>query len=221
VNALELRVPALPRVGETFEVGLVFEGDGSVRALSADLGYDPATVQPLEVGDGELLLAQGAPHVTLSGRPGSVDVALLGAGLTGRGTLAKVRFRVVGAGEAKIGLERVRARDADNRELVLGRGVAAAEVPAATGLSSAMPTPFRSETTFELALARGGPVTLALYGVDGRRIRTLVSEERPAGMYRVAWDGRDDDGRAVAAGLYFARLITAELRTTRTVVCVR
>jgi flagellar hook assembly protein FlgD len=94
-------------------------------------------------------------------------------------------------------------------------------LPSVTTLSRAMPTPFREATTFELALAQPGGVTLAIYGVDGRRIRTLVAGERAAGVYRVSWDGRDDDGRALAAGIYFARLTARELSVTRTVVRVQ
>jgi flagellar hook assembly protein FlgD len=96
-----------------------------------------------------------------------------------------------------------------------------AEAPARTTLSAAMPTPFRDGTTFEYALARGGNATLAIFAVDGRRIRTLAGGAREAGVYRVGWDGRDDEGRTVAAGLYFARLTTQELKLTRTVMRVR
>jgi len=88
-------------------------------------------------------------------------------------------------------------------------------------LSPAMPSPFRDVTTFEYGLARAAGVTLAIYGVDGRRIRTLANGERAAGTYRVSWDGRDDDGRMTVAGLFFARLTTAESKVTRTVVRVQ
>jgi hypothetical protein len=223
VDALALVVPALPGVGETFDVALRFEGSGAVRALSVDLGYDPAVVEPVGVVDGELLAAQAAPHITLSAHPGNVDVALLGGsgGITGQGTLATVRFRVLANGAANLVLAGSKARDAGNREVALGRTAAVPVVPAAVSLSPAMPSPFRDATTFEFGLARAASVTLAIYGVDGRRIRTLASGEREAGMYRVSWDGRDDDGRVVVAGLFFARLTTTDSRVTRTVVRVQ
>jgi hypothetical protein len=222
-DALALSVPAPPGVGGTFDVALGFEGAGHVRALSVDLDYDPAVVEPVGVADGELLAAQSSPHVTLSARAGNVDVALLGAaeGIRGRGALAKMTFRVRAAGEPKIALGAVKARDALNREVALGGAVVVPVVPTTTQLSAAMPNPFRDATRFEYALARPGPVSLVLFGVDGRRIRTLVSGEREAGVYHAAWDGRDDDGRVVAAGTYFARLTARGKRITRTVVEIR
>jgi hypothetical protein len=222
-DALALSIPALPGVGGTFDVTLGFEGSGAVRALSVDLDYDPAVVEPLGVADGELLAAQASPHVTLSAHPGNVDVALLGApdGFRGRGTLAKVTFRVRGGGEPKIALRAVKARDALNREVALGGAVGVPASPTTTLLSMAMPNPFRDATRFEYALARPGPVSLILFGVDGRRIRTLVGGEREAGVYRVGWDGRDDEGRVVAAGTFFARLTTRDQKITRALVRVR
>jgi hypothetical protein len=221
-NALALDVPeTLPAAGGTFDVSIRFEGVGNVRAVSVDLGYDAAVVAPVSTGEGELLASQGVPHVVLSSHPGNVDVAVFGAGLTGHGTLAKVTFRVIAAGDARIGLHTMRARDAANREVVLGQALGAPAVPTLTSLSRAMPTPFRDATTFEYGLARAGDVTLAIYGVDGRRIRTLASGPREAGFYRSMWDGRDDDGRSVANGMYYARLNAAGVRQTRTIVRVR
>ena len=223
MNGLRLTVPGLPAVGETFEVGIVCQGAGNMIALSVDLAYDAAVVSPVGIADGELLGLQTSPHVTLSSRPGNVDVALLGSkdGLVGQGTLAKMRFRVLSPGDARLSLHDVSARDAGNRPVTLGQTSVAVVLPATTSLSRAMPTPFHEATTFELALARAGGVKLAIYGVDGRRIRTLVAGEREAGVFRVSWDGRDDNGRAVAAGMFFARLTTPDASITRTVVRVR
>jgi hypothetical protein len=222
-DALALVVPALPAVGETFEVGLRFEGSGAVRALSVELGYDPAVVEPAAVVDGELLASQAAPHIMLSAHPGNVDVALLGGsgGIVGQGTLATVRFRVLAGGAANIVLAASKARDAGNREVTLGGTLSVPVVPATVSLSRAMPSPFQDVTAFEYALARPASVTLAIYAVDGRRIRTLANGEGAAGVHRVSWDGRDDDGRMMVAGLYFARLTTADFRITRTVVRMR
>jgi len=54
--------------------------------------------------------------------------------------------------------------------------------------------------------ADGARVRLDVVGVDGRRVRTLVDGVFLAGRHESTWDGRDDHGRAVPAGIYFARL---------------
>lgn len=71
------------------------------------------------------------------------------------------------------------------------------------------------------ALPRAAEVTLAVFDQQGRRVRTLLAGQQPAGEHAVTWDGRDDGGRAVASGIYFVRG-TAEGRTfTRRVAALR
>lgn len=55
-------------------------------------------------------------------------------------------------------------------------------------------------------LPSDGPVELSIYDVTGRLVRTLVSETQTTGPHQVVWNGRDDAGRAVASGVYMARL---------------
>ena len=65
------------------------------------------------------------------------------------------------------------------------------------------------------SLAARGPVDVALYAVNGRRLRTLVRGVREAGEYSLTWDGRDDDGAPAPAGVYYLRMVTPQGRFTR------
>ena len=49
-------------------------------------------------------------------------------------------------------------------------------------------------------------VKLEIYGLDGRRVAVLVDGTRGPGRHEALWEGRDDTGRPVASGVYFARL---------------
>ena len=69
------------------------------------------------------------------------------------------------------------------------------------------PNPFASNTTLRFSLPRPGGATLAIYDVAGRCVATLVDGTLPAGPQGVAWDGRTRSGRAVATGVYLARLV--------------
>jgi flagellar hook assembly protein FlgD len=65
-------------------------------------------------------------------------------------------------------------------------------------------------------------VRIDLFDVSGRLVRTLVEERRlPAGRRETAWDGRGDDGRPAASGIYFYRMRADGFRETRRVVLVR
>lgn len=68
------------------------------------------------------------------------------------------------------------------------------------------PNPFNPNTTIAFSLPRQGAVTLQVFDVRGRLVRTLVDESRGAGEHRVVWDGTDDGGRAAASGVYLYRL---------------
>lgn len=79
-------------------------------------------------------------------------------------------------------------------------------VPAAVTMRlAAAPNPFNPLTTISLAGAGAGPVEVTVYGPDGRRVRVLWQGSAAAGTWTGAWDGRDDSGRAVAAGIYLVR----------------
>jgi hypothetical protein len=67
------------------------------------------------------------------------------------------------------------------------------------------PNPTSEETSFRFALPRAGMVSLDVFDQQGRRVRQLVRGILPAGEHRSSWDGRDESGRRVPSGLYFAR----------------
>ena len=86
--------------------------------------------------------------------------------------------------------------------------------PPRFGLSPARPNPFRGATTVAYQLPALGPARLAVYNVAGQRVRTLADAVLPAGSHAASWDGRDDRGVRVSAGVYFCRL-SAGARTAQ------
>ena len=68
------------------------------------------------------------------------------------------------------------------------------------------PNPFNPITTIAYGLPAPGHVTLRVYDVAGRRLRTLVDGEQPAGWREAAWNGLDENGRPAASGVYLYRL---------------
>ncbi len=219
-DAVWVEAPAKVTAGQTFTVSLRLSGSGSLLGLSAALGWDRSIAELVSVEAGELVTSQGG--VALSGGGGLVDCALLGADrrLAGDGELARVTFRALGSGAPQVAVGAVDARDAWNRTVEL-TGTPPTVVPAVTSFAPAMPNPFRGTTTLSYALAKGGAVELAVYGVDGRKVATLASGVQEAGSYRLVWDGRDGDGRMAHPGMYYARLTAPEGRFTRALVLVK
>ena len=79
-------------------------------------------------------------------------------------------------------------------------------LPTAFTLEQNYPNPFNPATSFEYSLAVRSYVTIEVFNTLGRRVRKLVSENKPAGTYTARWDGTDSRGETVASGVYFYRL---------------
>lgn len=71
---------------------------------------------------------------------------------------------------------------------------------------SAAPDPMRERSELAFDIPRAGRVELVLHDAAGRRVRTLLAGPLAAGRQRVVWDGHDDQGVALAGGVYFARV---------------
>lgn len=83
------------------------------------------------------------------------------------------------------------------------------------------PNPFGASTTVTFALAHAAEVSVEVYDLTGRRVKSLASGRREAGGHEVRWDGTNERGARVASGIYFARLSTARGAVTRTLNLVR
>ncbi|MCE9626748.1 MAG: T9SS type A sorting domain-containing protein, partial [Candidatus Eisenbacteria bacterium] len=211
------------KLGESLSAKVAFTGSGRLQAIAVKLTWDPAVVEPVSYTAGDLVLAQGG--VVFSAEPGSVDGASFagaGQGLVGDGEFATVQFRVKAAGDPKIAFARVEGRDAQNHSVDVTSKIAAVTPRTfATAFAPAMPNPFNQRTTFRFSLARAGRAELQVFSVDGRLVRTLSTGAREAGEYQVEWSGSDDSGRPLNAGVYYARLQTAQGHWTRVVTYLK
>lgn len=92
---------------------------------------------------------------------------------------------------------------------------------AALRFTGASPNPMQTGGAFAFALPDPAAVRLELYDATGRRLCALADGTFGAGESRVAWDGRDDQGRAFEPGAYWARLTVHGRAMSRAFVVVR
>jgi YVTN family beta-propeller protein len=102
-----------------------------------------------------------------------------------------------------------------------GSGPGDGSLPNTFGLAPAFPNPFNSATQISYSLDAGVLVTLRIHNPLGQWVRALVRQEQAAGYHRVAWDGRDDMGNAVASGVYVVLLETPARQASRKVLLLR
>lgn len=88
-------------------------------------------------------------------------------------------------------------------------------------LKPAWPNPFTARTAFAFDLPTPGDVVVDVFDVRGARVRTIGEPGLPAGSHRIAWDGRDEAGRPVPAGVYFAAVRGVGAASRQRVVLVR
>ena len=100
-------------------------------------------------------------------------------------------------------------------------GTAVGDLPPATDyFTRSYPNPFNRTVTIEYGVGQRTHVSIDVFDVKGRRVRSLVNAEREpvAGGHSVTWDGLSDTGEALPSGVYFYTLVAGDIRQTRKVV---
>ncbi len=88
-------------------------------------------------------------------------------------------------------------------------------------LSQNYPNPFNPSTVVEYSLPRREKITIEIFDILGRKVRTILEQEMAAGKYRTVWNGRDDRGGEVATGVYFCRLTAGSESLSKKMVLLK
>jgi hypothetical protein len=141
---------------------------------------------------------------------------------------SQMRFRFIAQDDQSgvFGPSLVEAGVDDLAILVPGGGTTAVSEPAGVApqrfaLDQNQPNPFNPSTTIRFALAADSRVSLGIYDVTGKLVRTLVDEPREVGVHALTWDGTDGNGAAVSSGIYFYRLDAGDFTQTRKMVLLK
>jgi hypothetical protein len=89
-------------------------------------------------------------------------------------------------------------------------------LPTRPSLLQNYPDPFNSSTTIEYGLPEAGWVEIEVYDLLGRKVKTLVDEEKQAGQYQVVWDASN-----YSSGVYFYRIEAGEFTETRKMILLK
>ncbi|NMC43767.1 MAG: T9SS type A sorting domain-containing protein [candidate division Zixibacteria bacterium] len=95
------------------------------------------------------------------------------------------------------------------------------QLPTAFTLEQNHPNPFNPATTIRFDLPASGYARLEVFNIAGQRVRTLADGFLAAGSHAVVWDGRADDGRPVASGVYLYRLVGDGFTRTRQMILMK
>jgi flagellar hook assembly protein FlgD len=76
-------------------------------------------------------------------------------------------------------------------------------IPASFQLNQNYPNPFNPSTKIKFSVPKQSSIRIIIYDLLGRRVKTLLDEERPAGNYTVQWNGENEFNNKVSSGIYF------------------
>jgi hypothetical protein len=212
-------------VFEQFQVEIAVNDEiDSLMGYDITIDFDDSHLQVLNVEEGSLPEESGFNTFFQWMNPGCgcdsafVNGSILGDVVDGPGTLFTITFRAISVGTTTITIRRSDLRNGVNEKLAHSRrdAVVAIEYPPTGADSPAFgagrlvnyPNPFNPSTTIALwlgadgASSAGRDVTLEIYSVAGLRVRTLFAGALPPGKNEMLWDGKDDRGAVVAAGVY-------------------
>jgi hypothetical protein len=102
-----------------------------------------------------------------------------------------------------------------------GVGVGEHAIPSHFSLALASANPVRDKAQFHFALPTRGRVDLAIYDMTGRRVASLVAQDRDPGEYDEAWDLTTSSGALAPAGVYFAKFRVGSFEQSKRLIVVR
>jgi hypothetical protein len=94
-------------------------------------------------------------------------------------------------------------------------------LPSRYALMQNFPNPFNARTVIDFQLPVNERVSIDVYDVLGRRVKTLLDENRNSGYHRIVWDGKDEKGYEVASGIYLCLLISGDFFEVKKMIILR
>lgn len=94
--------------------------------------------------------------------------------------------------------------------------------PTSFALNQNYPNPFNPSTTISYQIPEDGQqVKIDIYNLTGQLVRALVDAPQRAGEFKTVWDGRNNYGQQVSAGMYFFRMISQNFVSVKKMLMVK
>ena len=83
------------------------------------------------------------------------------------------------------------------------------------------PNPFNSLTNIKYEVFKSGNVNLVIIDSKGLHVKSIVNKYHKIGKYLMEWDGMDDQGRNMASGIYFHKIILGGMSKTEKMIYIK
>lgn len=202
----------MPKAGEFMTVDLNVDGVRDLSGALINVGFDPARLELVSVENGGFLDGKSGSLFFKKSGQGWLEVSTTRLdqehpGVSGSGSVARATFRILdeNAGDLSVQYD---LRSSTGKVLGRGTSQAGAYTGGAVGfqLYAAHPNPTRGSANIVYSVPTATALSLNVYDVTGRQVRSLFSGRCDAGYHVAQFDGRDDAGNSLAGGIYFYRL---------------
>jgi flagellar hook assembly protein FlgD len=83
------------------------------------------------------------------------------------------------------------------------------------------PNPFRQVSTLDYSLKAAEDLEICVYNLKGQLVKSLFNGYQQAGEHSQSWNGRDEQGQAVANGIYFYRITGSKHDSAHKTILIR
>ena len=91
-------------------------------------------------------------------------------------------------------------------------------IPNKISISQNYPNPFNPETRFQYNIPVDGVVSIKVYDILGKKIKTLVNQWKSAGVHNETWSGQNDNNQVVSSGVYFYQVKVGDEQITKKMI---
>ena len=102
-----------------------------------------------------------------------------------------------------------------------GVGVAEDEIISNISELSNFPNPFNPTTTISYSIPEESNIELSIYNTKGQKVKTLISNQLPAGSHSAIWNGRDSNYKRVSSGIYFYKLKAGDYQKVEKMILLK
>lgn len=206
-----------PDVGSsTFQLAFVFDGD----SYNLDHWY----IDDVILGGGPPIPGYIEGNISLYGGTGNVEEVIVNAGgiTTNPDASGNYTMEVIpGTYNVTASLEGYVSQTIEDVEVLEGATTGDIDfvlepevgndnvlIPVRTELTGNFPNPFNPTTTVKYTLHEDSRINLEIFNIKGQKIKTLADGNQSAGYHTIVWDGKDNNGRTSASGLYFYKMVS-------------
>jgi hypothetical protein len=210
--------------GTTLTIPVLVRSVSGVTSFQADLRFDAQLLSVVSVRAAGIAQDRSFAYAV---SPGEVRFAIAGANvLSGDGAIAEltvyVSNDVVGTVHSSIDIMQFLANENDVSKDARSGNLEILGKPTSYALQQNYPNPFNPSTTITYQIPTDqSRVQIVIFNLLGQTVRTLVDDQKSAGVYTAMWDGKNDNGIPVGSGIYLYRMTSGKFAQSKKLLLLK